>query len=152
MKPVRVLPLLLPLLLTGSALLAQTEESVWFDGQSRSFFSRDALGEMDRPDTTSPRNLSEGYNLLDLNTHIEPADNLEVFAQLRVRNRFGGFFGAGTTIDVRQLRASGVIKDKVRFSIGDLYLKQSRFTLFNPDEDLVRNEGCLLYTSDAADE
>ena len=86
MKPVRVLPLLLPLLLTGSALLAHTEESVWFDGQSRSFFSRDALGEMDRPDTTSPRNLSEGYNLLDLNTHIEPADNLEVFAQLRVRN------------------------------------------------------------------
>ena len=141
MKPVRVLPLLLPVLLIGSALSAQTDETVWFDGQSRSFFSRDALGEMDRPDTTSPRNLSEGYNLLDLNTHIEPAENLEVFAQLRVRNRFGGFFGAGTTIDVRQLRASGVIQDKVRFSIGDLYLKQSRFTLFNPDEDLVRNEG-----------
>ena len=141
MKLVRVLPFLLALLITGSALLAQTGETVWFDGQSRSFFSRDALGEMDRPDTTSPRNLSEGYNLLDINTHIEPADNLEVFAQLRVRNRFGGFFGAGTTIDVRQLRASGVIKDKVRFSIGDLYLKQSRFTLFNPDEDLVRNEG-----------
>ena len=102
MKLVRVLPFLLALLLTGSALLAQTGETVWFDGQSRSFFSRDALGEMDRPDTTSPRNLSEGYNLLDINTHIEPADNLEVFAQLRVRNRFGGFFGAGTTIDVRQ--------------------------------------------------
>ena len=124
-----------------SSVWAQSTETVWFDGMSRSFFSRDALGGADDPDTTSARNLSEGYNLLDLNTHIAPAENLEVFAQLRVRNRFGGFFGSGTTIDVRQLRASGVIKDKIRFSIGDLYLKQSRFTLFNPNEDLSHFEG-----------
>ncbi|MCH1582403.1 MAG: hypothetical protein L7S63_04730 [Flavobacteriales bacterium] len=121
--------------------LGQSEETVWFDGASRSFFSRDALGESDAPDTTSARNLSEGYNLLDLNVHIAPAENLEVFAQLRVRNSFGGFFGAGTSVDVRQLRASGVIKNKVRFGVGDLYLKQSRFTLFNPDEDLSQGEG-----------
>lgn len=135
---------ILSLLLMGSccpSVWAQSNETVWFEGMSRSFFSRDALGTADAPDTTSARNLSEGYNLLDLNTHIAPAENLEVFAQLRVRNRFGGFFGSGTTIDVRQLRASGVIKDKVRFSIGDLYLKQSRFTLFNPDEDLSHFEG-----------
>ena len=121
--------------------LGQSKETVWFDGASRSFFSRDALGESDAPDTTSARNLSEGYNLLDLNAHIAPAENLEVFAQLRVRNSFGGFFGAGTSVNVRQLRASGVIKNKVRFGVGDLYLKQSRFTLFNPDEDLFRGEG-----------
>lgn len=121
--------------------LGQSKETVWFDGASRSFFSRDALGESDAPDTTSARNLSEGYNLLDLNAHIAPAENLEVFAQLRVRNSFGGFFGAGTSVDVRQLRASGVIKNKVRFGVGDLYLKQSRFTLYNADEDLFQGEG-----------
>lgn len=115
---------------------AQEQGKVWFDGAARSFFARDAVGDTEFPDTTSSINSSSGYNVLDVNTHINPNENIEVFAQLRVRNTFGGFFGSGTSVDVRQLTAKGTINDKVRFSIGDLYLKQTRFTLFNNDEEL----------------
>ena len=73
---------------------------------------------------------------MDLNTHVNPIQNIEIFAQLRIRNSFGSFFGSGTEINVRQLKAKGVINNKIRFSIGDLFLKQSKFTLYNYDEEL----------------
>ena len=133
------IPLLFIVLLctTCFSALAQESNKIWFDGLGRSFFARDVLGSDAQNDTISTRNSSNGYNLLDLNTHINPLKNIEIFAQLRIRNTFGGFFGSGTSIDVRQLRAKGTIKNKIRFSVGDLFLKQSRFTLFNYDEDLT---------------
>ena len=110
-------------------LHAQVNENIWFDGLSRSYFVRDALDKSSMYDTISAKNTSNGYNLLDLNTHVNPIKNFEIFAQLRIKNSFGSFFGSGTEINVRQLKAKGTINDKVRFSIGDLFLKQSKFTL-----------------------
>ena len=109
---------------------------VWFDGLSRTYFARDAFDSSELQDTLNSRNSSSGYNLVDLNTHVNPTKDIEIFAQLRVRNEFGSFFGSGTSIDVRQLRASGVINNKVNFSIGDIFLKQNRFTLYNNEDDL----------------
>ena len=117
-------------------LHAQIKESIWFDGLSRSYFARDAINKSITDDTISALNTSNGYNLLDLNTHVNPIKNIEVFAQLRIRNSFGSFFGSGTEINVRQLSAKGIINNKIRFSVGDLFLKQSRFTLYNYDEEL----------------
>ena len=114
------------LVLFSLNMLSQQNDKVWFDGLGRSYFARDAIGETEVVDTVSTKNASNGYNLLDLNTHINPLENIEIFAQLRIRNTFGSFFGSGTSIDVRQLRAKGTIKNKVRFSIGDIFLKQSR--------------------------
>ena len=51
-------------------LYAQSYETIWFDGLSRTYFSRDALDKSLTDDTISTRNISNGYNLLDLNTHI----------------------------------------------------------------------------------
>ena len=104
------------------------------DGQGRSFFSSDA--QINQEDTISASNVSSGYNLIDLNTHINPFETIEIFGQVRIKNEFGSFFGSGTQIDVRQLRASGIIKNKVKFSVGDLFLKQNKFTLYNYDEEL----------------
>ena len=134
------------LLAIGSCTVvrAQDQNKVWFDGLARSHFNRDVRVDDEINDTVSVRNSSGGYNLLDLNTHINPLKDFEVFAQLRVRNAFGGFFGSGTTIDVRQLRASGVIDDRVRFNIGDIFLKQTRFTLFNPDEEFSNQDDELF--------
>ena len=117
-------------------LIGQENNKVWFDGFSRSLFTRDAVTENVFQDTVSARNTSNGYNLLDLNTHVNPSENIEIFSQIRIKNQFGGFFGSGTSIDVRQLRAKGVINNKIRFSVGDLFLKQTRFTLYNYNEDL----------------
>ena len=136
---------LLPLMIFSfqSFLNAQTSnESVWFNGLARSYFSRDVLGNT--TDTLYPRNSSNGYNLVDLNIHANPIETIEIFAQLRVRNQFGSFFGSGTNIDVRQLRASGTIKNKFYFSIGDIFLKQNRFTLYNYNEELSSFENDMF--------
>ena len=106
--------------------LEQSESSrYWLDGFSRTWFTSDALLE----EQTSTGAISSGWNLLDLNPHVNPTPALEVFAQVRVLNEFGGFFGQGTQVDVRQLRVSGVVEDKVKFNVGDIYLHQSEFTL-----------------------
>ncbi len=124
--------------------IAQTYEKIWFDGFARSYFARDAIDKNVKDDTLSPKNASNGYNLLDLNTHVNPIDDIEIFAQIRIKNSFGGFFGSGTEIDSRQLRVNGTINNKVRFSVGDLFLKQSRFTLFNYDEELSEFENDMF--------
>ena len=125
------------------SLHAQLNENIWFDGLSRSYFARDAI-DKSMSDTLSSKNSSNGYNLLDLNTHVNPIKDLEIFAQLRIRNSFGGFFGSGTQISVRQLSAKGIINNKIRFSVGDLFLKQSKFTLYNYDEELSFFENQIL--------
>jgi len=130
--------------LSDISLHAQKSENIWFDGLSRSYFTRDAVDKGTTDDTISARNTSNGYNLLDLNTHVNPIDDIEIFAQLRIRNSFGGFFGSGTEINVRQLKAKGVINNKIRFSVGDLFLKQSKFTLYNFDEELSGFENNML--------
>ena len=130
--------------LSDISLHAQSRENIWFDGLSRSYFARDAVDKGTTDDTISARNTSNGYNLLDLNTHVNPIDDIEIFAQLRIRNSFGGFFGSGTEINVRQLKAKGVINNKIRFSVGDLFLKQSKFTLYNYDEELSGFENDML--------
>ena len=106
--------------------LEQIESSrYWLDGFSRTWFTSDAL----LGGHSSAGAISSGWNLLDLNPHVNPTPATEVFAQVRVLNEFGGFFGQGTQVDVRQLRVSGVVKDKVKFNVGDIYLHQSEFTL-----------------------
>ena len=125
-------------------LQAQMKDKIWFDGQARSYFARDAMDKNNTEDTVSAKNASNGYNLLDLNTHVNPIKDIEIFAQLRIRNSFGSFFGSGTEINVRQLRAKGTINDKIRFSVGDIFLKQSRFTLYNYDEELSGYENDML--------
>ena len=121
--------------------LSQDGDKVWFDGNARSLFNRDALGEFGKEDSLTKRNATDGYNLVDLGVHVNPLKDFEVFAELRVRNTFGGFFGAGTEVLVRQLRASGVIDNRVRFNIGDIYLKQSPYTLWNSEEELSNIQG-----------
>ena len=138
------LPVFLAIFFSTFSLHAQINDNIWFDGFSRSYFTRDALDKSLTDDTISARNTSNGYNLLDLNTHVNPIQNIEIFAQLRIRNSFGSFFGSGTEINVRQLKAKGVINNKIRFSIGDLFLKQSKFTLYNYDEELLSYENDML--------
>ena len=135
--------LILIVFLSAMSLHAQLNENIWFDGLSRTYFARDAI-DKSMSDTLSAKNSSNGYNLLDLNTHVNPIKDIEIFAQLRIRNSFGSFFGSGTQISVQQLKAKGIINNKIRFSVGDLFLKQSKFTLYNYDEELSFFESQIL--------
>ena len=129
--------------LSDISLHAQNRENIWFDGLSRSYFARDAADKSTTDDTISARNTSNGYNLLDLNTHVNPIKDIEIFAQLRIRNSFGGFFGSGTEINVRQLRAKGVINQKntllgfgLDYKIGQnamVFYRYNQYRYFDPN-------------------
>lgn len=117
-----------------SQQLEHVEQSrYWLDGFARTWFVSDAI----RGEQSSSGAISSGWNLLDLNPHVNPTEEIEVFAQIRVLNEFGGFFGQGTQVDVRQLRVSGVLKNKVKFNIGDIYLNQSEFTLHADEGEIA---------------
>ena len=139
-----LLKIIFGILFSNLSIYSQTNENIWFDGVSRAYFNRDAINTNVTDDTLSARNVSNGYSLLDLNTHVNPIKDIEIFTQLRLKNSFGSFFGSGTEVNVRQLRAKGVINNKIRFSVGDLFLKQSKFTLYNYDEELLRYENDLI--------
>ena len=70
--------------LSDISLHAQISKNIWFDGLSRSYFARDAVDKRTTNDTISARNTSNGYNLLDLNTHVNPIKDIEIFSQLRI--------------------------------------------------------------------
>ena len=41
----------------------KTNENIWFDGFSHTYFSRDAINKNVKDDTLSNRNISNGYNI-----------------------------------------------------------------------------------------
>ena len=85
---------------------AQDQNKVWFDGLARSHFNQDVRVDDEINDTVSVRNSSGGKP--SFNTHINPLKDFES-SHSYVCGVHWGVFGSGTTIDVRQLRASGVI-------------------------------------------
>ncbi|MFM7766004.1 MAG: hypothetical protein ACKO6I_10135 [Sphingomonadales bacterium] len=117
-------------------LSAQNSPKFTMKGGARSVLANSELQVKDSiPDkVTAPKNAG-GYALIDLGFNIRPNKNTEILGMIRINNRFGGFWGAGVTFDVRQLWLKGVIADKVRYQLGDINLKQSPFTFWNHDED-----------------
>ena len=94
MKKYRSLLLLVLYIVLPNLYFSQKSDKIWIDGLGRSFFSSDA--QINEEDTISASNISSGYNLIDLNTHINPFETIEIFGQVRIKNEFGSFFGSGT--------------------------------------------------------
>ena len=127
---------LVPVLSSG-----QTSQKVWYDGNSRAMFYRDALsGNLKNIDTTSTRSEGEGYTAIDLGMHFTPNDEIEIFSEIRIKNDFGYMWGAGAYVDLRRLSVKGVLNDRISFSLGDMYLKQTAFTLNNFGQELSKYE------------
>ena len=120
-------------------------DKVWFNGLGRAFFAQDRLrGEVLNQDTTTNRSSNGGHMLLDLNIHVNPNPKLEISSILRFRTAFGGFWGNGTTVQLRQLYLRGIVGKGIHYSIGDLYLKQSRFTLFNDRQEGTAHQAAIF--------
>lgn len=127
---------LIGLLSIGQSGSAQQKRMVEFVGAARSVLSNDGLTVRDSvPDTTTVGRSSGGYAQIDLGVDIQPNKSTEIMGMFRIRNQYGGFWGAGVTFDVRQLWLKGVIGDYVRYQVGDLNLQQTRFTLYNAHAD-----------------
>ncbi|MFM2135751.1 MAG: hypothetical protein RL021_1151 [Bacteroidota bacterium] len=136
MKELRLLLFLAAAGLLADPAMAQQNRLVDFVGAARSVISNDGMDVSDSiPDTTSILNTSGGYALIDLGVDIQPNASTEILGMFRIRNQYGGFWGAGVTFDVRQLWLKGVIGDIVRYQVGDLNLQQTPFTLYNHHAD-----------------
>ena len=126
------LQLLVLFLFFVASLQAQQKKTVDFIGGARSYMSNSQLSVQDSlPDTTTLKRNTGGYALIDLGVNIRPNDKTEIMGMFRIRNEYGGFWGAGVSFDVRQLWLKGIIGNVVRYQLGDLNLKQTPFTLHN---------------------
>ena len=71
-----------------------TSEKLWFDGNARVMYDRDAInGHLADTDTISARNDGGGFTILDLGFHFTPVEDVEIYSQVRLRNDFGGMWG-----------------------------------------------------------
>ena len=112
-----------------------------FNGLGRSYIQQSELGgTLAEADTATAGRLSDGEFVLDLAVNAQPNRVTEVQGVIRLRNEFGGFFGAGATVEIRELWARGVVADRVRYRLGDMDLALTPYTLFLPEEDGVVNE------------
>ena len=132
---------------------AQVEEAL-SDEQAESFFKgvnfnglgrvylrqTDIEGDVLENDSLTPRRLTDGEFLLDLKMNATPNEKTEVQSILRLRNEFGGFFGAGQSIEVRELWARGIIANRVEYRVGDMDIEMSPFTFYMPTEEGVINQ------------
>ena len=130
--------LLFILALFSTSLFAQDQRKINFVGGARSVLTNNELTVQDSiPDTTSMKKSNGGYALIDLGVDIKPNNSTEILGMFRIKNDFGGFWGAGVQFDVRQLWVKGVIANAIRYQVGDLNLKQTAFTLYNHHADRI---------------
>lgn len=107
-----------------------------FNGLGRSYIQQSDLGgTITDSDTTTAETLADGNFVLDLAVNARPNRVTEVQGTIRLRNEFGGFFGSGATVEIRELWARGVIGNSVRYRVGDMNLALTPYTLFLPDRD-----------------
>lgn len=118
--------------------IAQEDKKVTFTGTARSLFYGDKLTEDSVvEDTITVPRLNSGHVLVDLGVNIRPNKNTEIQGMVRIRNDYGGFWGSGVTFDVRQLSARGVIGGIVRYQLGDINYRMTRYTMWNYDQELI---------------
>ena len=128
----------------GSALPTDNEvkkKIVQFNGLGRAILNNTSLGgDILDTDTTTARKLTDGEFLLDLAVNAQPNENTEIQGILRLRNEFGGFFGAGVTVEIRELWARGTIANKLKYRVGDFDHVMTPFTFYNAEEEGMINE------------
>ena len=119
---------------------ADAGPGVRFNGLGRAYIQQaDLGGTVTDSDTTTAETLADGEFVLDLEVAAQPNRVTEVSGVLRLRNEFGGFFGSGVTVEVRELWARGVIAGAVEYRLGDMDYALTPYTVFLPEADGVVN-------------
>lgn len=124
----------------GSALPSEkadkNESIVRFNGLGRTILRDTQIsGDAMEGDTATARRQTDGEFLLDLEINAQPNEKTEVGSILRLRNEFGGFFGAGMSVEVRELWARGIIADVLEYHVGDMDIAMTPYTFYFFDEE-----------------
>ncbi len=142
-----ILLVLLPLRVQAQdAPVENTERrTVQFNGLGRATVQQTSLGgTLLDTDSTTVENVADGDFVLDLALNAQPNDVTEVQGVLRMRNEFGGFFGEGVALEVRELWARGIVANVVEYRVGDMDVALTPYTLFLPDAEGTVNEPDLF--------
>ena len=128
---------------------AQNAAKITFSGTARSYYRNNSISgnrltdttlNGHKGDTTTAKSITSGYTLFDWGASIRPNKETEITAVMRMRNEFGGFYGGGVSVNIRQLTAKGTIGKVVKYQVGDIFLKQSPYTFWNNAEEGKVNE------------
>jgi len=115
-------------------------KKIRFSSYARGLMSAEGL----REDSDSlGKAVMPGYALTDMGLHILPHSQVEIHAQLRVRSEYGGFWGSGLTLDLRQMWIRGLVNQKLRYQVGDVDYRMSPFTFYNHEEWILSNPSLL---------
>jgi hypothetical protein len=132
----------------GSAKATVKEDDaskIQFNGLGRTIISQTGIdGDVLDADSSTVENITDGEFLLDLAINAFPNKNTEVQSILRLRNEFGGFFGSGMSVEVRELWVRGVIANTLKYRVGDMDLVMSPYTLFNTPGEGQINEAAVF--------
>ena len=133
--------LLFFVLVSGHAAFAQDSDKVKFGAYGRALQQNTTLGD---DDTLNADNVSKGHVLVDLGININPDKRTEVQAIIRMRSDIGGFYTAGSALQLRQLYIKGLFGKYFSYQVGDLYLQMSPYTYYNSNAEGTINEGRIF--------
>jgi hypothetical protein len=122
----------------------QDTRKITFVGAARAQFYSDHYNSYYEEDTVTTAKLNSGNTLVDLGVNIRPNPQMEIQGMVRVRNDYGGFWGAGVSFDVRQLYVKGVAGGIVRYQLGDINYKLTPYTLWNSNQEMISGVPFLL--------
>ncbi|MBO6517445.1 MAG: hypothetical protein JJ975_12940 [Bacteroidia bacterium] len=117
-------------------------KKVWASGAARSVFQQNTIAS--EGDTVTPQKLNGGHALVDIAFNAKPNSKTFVHGMVRVRNDFGGFWGSGITFDMRQLYLKGLVRDAIRYQLGDINYKLTPYTFYNNLEELSTHQSEAL--------
>lgn len=120
-----------------------TTRKVWVSGAARGVLYGDDYSLQNSTDSVTPAKLNSGHTMVDLKANVKPNSQTYINATVRVRNDYGGFWGAGVTFDVRQLYVKGVVANTVRYQLGDINYKLTPYTFYNNDESAMSIPGAF---------
>jgi hypothetical protein len=132
----KILVILITIALTQTSFGQSQGKRIWLSGAARNVLFFDQYEGLNQADTMTAPRLNSGHTMVDLAANIQPNSSTFIHGMVRIRNDYGGFWGAGVTFDVRQMYLKGIIANTVRYQIGDINYKLTPYTLINPKHDL----------------
>jgi len=97
-------------------------------------------------DTTNIDQKNKGNVLLDLGMNIKPNEFMRINTTLRFTNEFGGFWGQGAAIKLRNISMKGVAGKFFKYQLGDIDMQMTPYTFYNSDGDANVNEAEVFKT------
>lgn len=123
---IKITLIILCLQMIGSAQI------ISFTGYGRARIMNESLkGNVVKGDTAVPKRGTDGDMVFDLGIHLQPYEYLRGKALIRLRNKFGVFFGQGAAVEFRQILIEGLISKKIKYALGDIDINGTPYTVFN---------------------